>query len=130
MEQKSKINANMDNFNMYGGQVAIYGYVNRLYIYGGVACNYGIINHQNVTCRDNGKVVYREKDESAHLRDLLDVALEVNHQQALRIKELEEIIKNNKEAQTPIPWDVRPTRAECERLIKQFDIFREEIIDE
>ena len=29
--------------------------------------------------RDREKIVYRDNDETAHLRDLLDAAMEVNH---------------------------------------------------
>lgn len=46
-----------------------------------------------------------------------------NETLAKRIKELERIISEHREAETPDPWDVQPTRADCERLMKQFDIF-------
>ena len=73
--------------------------------------------------RDREKIVYRDNDETAHLRDLLDAAMEVNRRQAERIKELERIISEHREAETPDPWDVRPTQADCKRLLKQLDIF-------
>lgn len=73
--------------------------------------------------RDREKIVYRDNDETAHLRDLLDAAMEVNRRQAERIKELERIISEHREAEIPDPWDVRPTQADCKRLLKQLDIF-------
>ena len=32
-------------------------------------------------------------------------------------------VRRFREAETPDPWDVQPTRSDCERLLKQFDIF-------
>ena len=73
--------------------------------------------------RDREKVVYRDNDETDHLRDLLDAAMEVNRRQAERIKEMERIISEHHEAKTSDPWDVEPTKADCKRLLKQFDLF-------
>ena len=132
---------------MAGGVAYIQGHVEDLHMNGGVVYNYGHIDdmHQNggiqygtreqqpqtrveyrevqVVYRDREKIVYRDNNETAHVRDLLDAAMEVNRRQAERIKELERIISEHREAETPDPWDVKPTRADCERLMKQLDIF-------
>lgn len=73
--------------------------------------------------RDREKIVYRDNNETSHVRDLLDAAMEVNRRQAERIKELERIISEHREAETADPWDVQPTPGDCERLLKQLDIF-------
>lgn len=73
--------------------------------------------------RDREKIVFRDNDETAHLRDLLDAAMEVNRRQAERIKEMERIISEHREAEIEDPWDVEPTKADCKRLLKQFDLF-------
>lgn len=125
---------------MAGGVAYIHGHVEDLHMNGGVVYNYGHIDdlHQNggiqygtrqqqpqtrVVYRDREKIVYRDNNETAHVRDLLDAAMEVNRRQAERIKELERIISEHREAETPDPWDVQPTQADCERLLKQLDIF-------
>ena len=125
---------------MAGGVAYINGHVKDLHMNGGVVYNYGHIDdlHQNggiqygtrqqqpqtrVVYRDREKIVYRDNNETAHVRDLLDAAMEVNRRQAERIKELERIISEHREAETPDPWDVQPTQADCERLLKQLDIF-------
>jgi hypothetical protein len=135
---------------MTGGVAYIKGHVNDLHMNGGVVYNYGRVDdlHQNGgvqygTCRQQQqpqeRVVYRDRvienrvevvkwkyrnnEETAHVRDLLDAAMEVNRRQAERIKELECIISEHREAENPDPWDVQPTQADCEQLLKQFDIF-------
>jgi hypothetical protein len=133
---------------MTGGVAYIKGHVNDLHMNGGVVYNYGRVDdlHQNggvqydscqqqpqtrVVYRDRVvenrveivKWKYRDNEETAHVRDLLDAAMEVNRRQAERIKELERIISEHRETENPDPWDVQPTRADCERLLKQFDIF-------
>lgn len=133
-----------------GGMVYINGQVEDLHMNGGMLYNYGQIGdlHQNGgiqygTCRQQQqpqeRVVYRDRvienrvevvkwkyrdnEETAHVRELLDAAMEVNRRQAERIKELERIISEHSETENPDPWDVQPTPADCERLMKQFDIF-------
>jgi hypothetical protein len=126
----------------------IKGHVNDLHMNGGVVYNYGRVDdlHQNggvqydfcqqqpqtrVVYRDRVvenrvevvKWKYRDNEETAHVRDLLDAAMEVNRRQAERIKELERIISEHRETENPDPWDVQPTQADCEQLLKQFDIF-------
>ena len=124
---------------MAGGVAYIQGHVEDLHMNGGVVYNYGRIDdmHQNggiqyatrqqpqtrVVYRDREKIVYRDNVETAHVRDLLDAAMEVNRRQAERIKELERIISEHREAETADPWDVQPTPGDCERLLKQLDIF-------
>ena len=139
---KTTFNEHIEDLHMAGGVVYINGHVEDLHMNGGVVYNYGHVDdlHQNggihyennrqqqsqsanIIYRDREKVVYRDNDETAHLRDLLDAAMEVNRRQAERIKEMERIISEHREAETSDPWDVRPTRAECERLLKQFDLF-------
>ena len=134
------INGHVEDLHMNGGVVYNYGHVDDLHQNGGV--QYGTSQQQPQTrvvyrdrvvekrvevvkwkYRDREKIVYRDNNETAHVRDLLDAAMEVNRRQAERIKELERIISEHREAETTDPWDVRPTRADCERLLKQFDIF-------
>ena len=133
------INGHVDDLRMNGGVVYNYGHVDDIHQNGGV--QYGTLQQPQtrveyrdrvvekrvevvkVVYRDREKIVYRDNNETAHVRDLLDAAMEVNRRQAERIKELERIISEHREAETPDPWDVRPTRADCERLLKQFDIF-------
>lgn len=143
------INGHVDDLHMNGGVVNNYGHVDDLHQNGGIhnenkSQGEKIIYRDNVVYRDRivyrdrvvekevvkwkysdrEKVVYRDNDETAHLRDLLDAAIEVNHRQAERIKELERIIIEHREADTFNPWDsVRPTKADCERLLRQFDLF-------
>jgi hypothetical protein len=133
---------------MTGGVAYIKGHVNDLHMNGGVVYNYGRVDdlHQNggvqydscqqqpqtrVVYRDRVvenrveivKWKYRDNEETAHVRDLLDAAMEVNRRQAERIKELERIISEHRETENSDPWDVQPTPSDCERLLKQFDIF-------
>lgn len=139
------IQGHVEDLHMNGGVVYNYGHVDDLHQNGGF--QYGTCQQQPQTrvvyrdrvvekrvevvkwkYRDREKIVYRENNETAHVRDLLDAAMEVNRRQAERIKELERIISEHLEAETPDPWDVRPTRADCERLLKQLDIFTHHII--
>ena len=143
------INGHVEDLHMNGGIVNNYGHVDDLHQNGGI--NYGSTGNQGVKIeyrdrvvysdrvvyrdrvvekevvkwkyRDRETVVYRDNDETAHLRDLLDAAMEVNREQAKRIKEMERIISEHREAETSDPWDVRPTRKDCEQLLKQFDLF-------
>lgn len=136
------INGHVEDLHLNGGVVYNYGHVDDMHQNGGV--NYGTNQKPRVIYRDRieyrdrvvekevvkwkyrdrEKVVYRDNDETAHLRDILDAAIEVNHLQAERIKELERIISQHWEASTLDPWNVEPTRTECEALLTQFDIFR------
>ena len=134
------INGRVEDLHMNGGVVYNYGHVDDIHQNGGI--QYGTREQQpqtrveyrdrvvekrvdvvQVVYRDREKIVYRDNNDTAHVRDLLDAAMEVNRRQAERIKELERIISEHREAETPDPWDVQPTRADCERLMKQFDIF-------
>lgn len=133
------IQGHVEDLQMHGGVVYNYGHIDDLHQNGGI--QYGTRQQQHsqtrvvyrdrvvekrvevVKYRDREKIVYRDNGETAHVRDLLDAAMEVNRRQAERIKELERIISEHREAETPDPWDVRPTRADCERLIRQLDIF-------
>lgn len=79
---------------MAGGVAYIQGHVEDLHMNGGVVYNYGRIDdmHQNggiqyatrqqpqtrVVYRDREKIVYRDNNETSHVRDLLDAAMEVN----------------------------------------------------
>lgn len=125
---------------MAGGVAYINGHVEDLHMNGGVVYNYGHVDdlHQNgglqydtrqqqpqakVVYRDREKIVYRDNNETAHVRDLLEAAMEVNRRQAERIKELEHIISEHREAETTDPWDVEPSNVECERLLHQLNIF-------
>ena len=134
------IQGHVEDLHMNGGVVYNYGHVDDIHQNGGI--QYGTREQQPQTRvvyrdrvvekrvevvkfvnRDREKIVYRDNNETAHVRDLLDAAMEVNRRQAERIKELERIISEHREAETPDPWDVRPTRTDCERLMKQLDIF-------
>lgn len=134
------INGHVEDLHMNGGVVYNYGHVDDIHQNGGI--QYGTRQQQPQTrvvyrdrvvekrvevvkwkYRDREKIVYRDNGETAHVRDLLDAAMEVNRRQAERIKELERIISEHCEAMTTDPWDVRPTRGDCEQLLKQFDIF-------
>lgn len=134
------INGHVEVLQMNGGVVYNNGHIDNMHQNGGT--QYGTRQQQPQTrveyrdrvvekrvevvkwkYRDREKIVYRDNGETAHVRDLLDAAMEVNRRQAERIKELERIISEHREAETTDPWDVRPTRADCERLLKQLDIF-------
>ena len=134
------IQGHVEDLHMNGGVVYNYGHIDDMHQNGGI--QYGTREQQpqtrveyrdrvvekrvevvQVVYRDREKIVYRDNNETAHVRDLLEAAMEVNRRQAERIKELERIISEHREAETPAPWDVRPTRADCERLLKQLDIF-------
>lgn len=135
------INGHVEVLQMNGGVVYNYGHIDNMHQNGGT--QYGTSQQQQPQTRvvyrdrvvekrvevvkwkyrDREKIVYRDNGETAHVRDLLDAAMEVNRRQAERIKELERIISEHREAETTDPWDVRPTRADCERLLKQLDIF-------
>lgn len=148
--QTQTISGQIEDLHIAGGMVYINGQVEDLHMNGGMLYNYGQIGdlHQNGgvqygTCRQQQqpqeRVVYRDRivenrvevvkwkyrdnEETVHLRDLLDAAMEVNRRQAERIKELERIISENHEAETTDPWDVQPTPADCEQMLRQFDIF-------
>ena len=148
--QTQTISGQIEDLHIAGGMVYINGQVEDLHMNGGMLYNYGQIGdlHQNGgvqygTCRQQQqsqeRVVYRDRvienrvevvkwkyrdnEETAHVRDLLDAAMEVNRRQAERIKELERILSEHREAETTDPWDVQPTPADCEQLLKQFDIF-------
>jgi hypothetical protein len=134
------IQGHVGDLHMNGGVVYNYGHIDDMHQNGGI--QYGTREQQpqarveyrdrvvekrvevvQVVYRDREKIVYRDNNETAHVRDLLDAAMEVNRRQAERIKELERIISEHREAETSDLWDVQPTRADCERLLKQFDIF-------
>ena len=134
------IQGHVEDLHMNGGVVYNYGHIDDMHQNGGI--QYGTRQQQPQTRveyrdrvvekrvevvkfvnRDREKIVYRDNNETAHVRDLLDAAMEVNRRQAERIKELECIISEHREAETHDPWDVQPTRADCERLLKQLDIF-------
>ena len=134
------IHGHVEDLHMNGGVVYNYGHIDDMHQNGGI--QYGTSEQQpqtrveyrdrvvekrvdvvQVVYRDREKIVYRDNNETAHVRDLLDAAMEVNRRQAERIKELECIISEHREAETSAPWDVQPTRADCERLLKQLDIF-------
>lgn len=134
------IQGHVEDLHMNGGVVYNYGHIDDMHQNGGI--QYGTSEQQPQTRvvyrdrvvekrvevvkfvnRDREKIVYRDNNETAHVRDLLDAAMEVNRRQAERIKELERIISEHRETENPDPWDVQPTQADCERLLKQFDIF-------
>lgn len=148
--QTQTISGQIEDLHIAGGMVYINGQVEDLHMNGGMLYNYGQIGdlHQNGgvqygTCRQQQqpqeRVVYRDRvienrvevvkwkyrdnEETAHVRELLDAAMEVNRRQAERIKELERIISEHREAEIADPWGVQPTQADCEQLLKQFDIF-------
>ena len=148
--QTQTISGQIEDLHIAGGMVYINGQVEDLHMNGGMLYNYGQIGdlHQNGgvqygTCRQQQqpqeRVVYRDRvienrvevvkwkyrdnEETAHVRELLDAAMEVNPRQAECIKELERILSEHREAENPDPWDVQPTQADCEQLLKQFDIF-------
>ena len=148
--QTQTISGQIEDLHIAGGMVYINGQVEDLHMNGGMLYNYGQIGdlHQNGgvqygTCRQQQqpqeRVVYRDRvienrvevvkwkyrdnEETAHVRELLDAAMEVNRRQAERIKELERILSEHRETENPDPWDAQPTQADCEQLLKQFDIF-------
>ena len=134
------MNGHVEDLHMNGGVVYNYGHVDDLHQNGGI--QYGTCQQQPQTrvvyrdrvvekevvkwkYRDREKIVYRDNDETARLRDLLDAAIEVNHRQADRIKALEQIISEHREAAIHDPWDIKPTKEDCKKLLKQFNIFTE-----
>ena len=150
--QAQTINGQIENLHIAGGEVYINGQVEDLYVNDGMVFNYGQIgdiqmndgfqcnvSQQQPQPQPQTRVVYRDRvvenrvevvkwkyrdnEETAHVRDLLDAAMEVNRRQAERIKELERIISEHREAETTDPWDVQPTQADCEQLLKQFGVF-------
>ena len=113
--QTQTISGQIEDLHIAGGMVYINGQVEDLHMNGGMLYNYGQIGdlHQNGgvqygTCRQQQqpqeRVVYRDRvienrvevvkwkyrdnEETAHVRELLDAAMEVNRRQAERIKEL------------------------------------------
>ena len=140
------LNGHVEDLHMNNGVVYNYGHIDDLHQNGGIHYennrqqqpqSASIIYRDRVVYRDRvmekevvkwkyrdrEKVVFRDNDETAHLRDLLEAALEVNRRQAERIKEMERIISEHREAKTSDPWNVEPTKADCKRLLKQFDLF-------
>ena len=136
------INGHVEDLHMNGGVVYNYGHVDDIHQNGGI--QYDARQQQPQTrveyrdrvvekrvevvkwkYRDREKIVYRDNDETAHLRDLLDAAIEVNHRQADRIKALERIISEHRETDFHDPWDIKPTKEDCKKLLKQFNIFTE-----
>lgn len=142
------VNGHVEDLHMNGGVVYNYGHVDDLHQNGGIhyednrqqqpqSANIIYRDREKIVYRDRvvekevvkwkyrdrEKIVYRDNDETAHLRDLLDAAMEVNRRQAERIKEMERIISEHREAKVEDPWDVEPTKADCKRLLKQFDLF-------
>ena len=131
------VNGHVEDLHMNGGVIYNYGHIDNHHQNGGV--NFGAQQPERVVYRDRvvekrvevvkwkyidrEKIVYRDNDETAHLRDLLDAALEVNHRQADRIAALEYVISKRREAAMPDPWDMEPTKKDCKKLLKQFRIF-------
>lgn len=120
----------VENLHITGGAAHISGDVEHMELYGGVV-KPRVAYHDRVV----EKVIFREKivekevarddEDIDELRRRLDAALMVNRRQAERIYNLECIIREHREKDIPCPWDVRPTRADCERLMKEFDLFRD-----
>lgn len=137
------VNGHVEDLHMNGGVIYNYGRVDDIHQNGGIRydnskqhAQASIIYRDRVVdrvvekevvkwkYRDREKIVYRNDDATAnHLRDLLEAAMEVNRRQAARIKEMERIISEHREAEIENPWDVEPTKADCKRLLKQFDLF-------
>jgi hypothetical protein len=141
------VNGHVEDLHMNGGVIYNYGRVDDLHQNGGIHYDKGKQHAQAsiIYCdrvvyrdrvvekevvkwkyRDREKIVYRNDDATEnHLRDLLEAAMEVNRRQAARIKEMERIISKHREAEIEDPWDIEPTKADCKKLLKQFNIFTE-----
>ncbi len=65
----------------------------------------------------------KKSNSQLHLEDLLQAALEVNHEAAQRIKELERGVCDAYLRQQIDPWDMRPTKEQCARVLKSLEAF-------
>lgn len=57
------------------------------------------------------------------IAERLQCALEVNHEQAKRIKELERGVCDSYLQQQIDPWDIRPTKEQCARLLRRVESY-------
>lgn len=71
------------------------------------------------------EIAPKKTDRQLHLEDLLQAALEANHEAAQRIKELERGVCDAYLRQQIDPWDIRPTKEQCARLLKRLESFIE-----
>lgn len=55
--------------------------------------------------------------------EMLQMVMDVNREQAKRIKELEQGVIDDYMHQQIDPWDMRPTKEQCKELLKQFRCF-------
>ena len=63
-------------------------------------------------------------DERAkQIVERLECALEVNHEQARRIRQLEKGIADKFLREQIDPWDIRPTKEQCARALRIFETF-------
>lgn len=68
----------------------------------------------------------RERDRRKCLmeaEEMLQMVMDVNREQAKRIKELEQGVIDDYMRQQIDPWDMRPTKEQCKELLKQFSCF-------
>lgn len=65
------------------------------------------------------KMDVREKQ----IVERLQCALEVNHEQAKRIKELERGVCDSYLREQIDPWDIRPTKEQCARLLHRMESY-------
>lgn len=135
------IHGHIDDLWVQGGVVYNYGHIDFQHTFGGaqpqpprekivyrdrvVEKKVEVVKYRDRVV-EKEKIVYRDSPDTAEVRERLEAALEANSRQADRIRELEQIISKHREAKTKDPWDIQPTPAECEQLLRQFDIFTEQ----
>lgn len=71
------------------------------------------------------EVAPKNDERLRHTEELLRCALEANHDAALRIRELERGVCDAYLRQQIDPWDMRPTKEQCARLLKRLESFIE-----
>ena len=81
---------------------------------------------ENRTLRERVKELEAapKRDERLrHTEELLECAMEVNREQAQRIKDLERGVCDTYLKQQIDPWDLRPTNEQCARLLRRLEAY-------
>ena len=69
--------------------------------------------------------IQRDEEKARHTEELLQYALEVNREQAKRIRELESGVCDRYLQSQIDPWDIKPTKAQCAELLNTFNSYIE-----
>ena len=69
--------------------------------------------------------IQRDEEKVRHTEELLQYALEVNREQAKRIRELESGVCDRYLQSQIDPWDIKPTKAQCAELLDTFNSYIE-----